>query len=324
MTPQRLALTLVLGLSPTSTPAGADSPPPYRYSYYLFGIPAPGTGDDAYLPLLMTREPIDQGDGPEAAVLVTYERDGLWKLEPRTEALEPGAVEPKARRVNFRGKPYRYQLVSNAEAVRLLEHPEGAIPPHRREAPVGREAEALRKELLRDLSTDPNAASPTPPGSVAEITAPDETLSRPGSPEAAAGLAAKLEVVDEPSRPWTEAIARVRLTVDNRGEGPCRLLRLRAGWLEHNGGNLHGWHVRIDGPGGEYGFPIYTGLIPALTEGDYIELAPGESVSTILFLEMASCRDGDVRRPLASTPGEFTVSASFPGLKIEPLRFTKK
>jgi hypothetical protein len=139
-----------------------------------------------------------------------------------------------------------------------------------------------------------------------------------------AGLEAKLEVVDEPSRPWTESIARVRLTVENRGERPLPIFRLRAGWLEHDNGRPYGWDIKIEGPGGEYRFPLSTGLVPTPTQKDYIELAPGESFSTILCLERAAHWDGGVRRPLASTPGDFTVSVSFAGLKIEPLKFTKK
>jgi hypothetical protein len=42
----------------------------------------------------------------------------------------------------------------NAEAVRLLEHPLGKLPIHRRESPVTRENETLRRVLSRDLSTD--------------------------------------------------------------------------------------------------------------------------------------------------------------------------
>jgi len=39
-------------------------------------------------------------------------------------------------------------------AIRLLEHPFGELPIHRREPPITRKNETLRRVLLRDLSTD--------------------------------------------------------------------------------------------------------------------------------------------------------------------------
>jgi hypothetical protein len=150
----------------------------------------------------------------------------------------------------------------------------------------------------------------------AQESAPAESR----SPGFAEDLVSKLEVVDEP--PWTETAARIRFTVENRGERPHRVLRLRPGWLEYNGGSLHGWTIRIEGPGGEYRLPEYSGLVPPPTEKDHIELAPGESYSTIIRFDEAARWDKGVRHPLPSTPGTYTVSIPFGHAMLEGLKFT--
>lgn len=51
--------------------------------------------------------------------------------------------------MRLQGRTYRYQLVANEEAIRLLEKPLGQIPIHR---PAGTGiTEAWRLRLLRDL-----------------------------------------------------------------------------------------------------------------------------------------------------------------------------
>jgi hypothetical protein len=141
------ALAAPLGFAPAS-----QQPGPYRYSYYLFE--APGMvkgGSDCYIPLLVTRRPLEEGDQPEVAVIHTYERDSIWRMAANPVKLEKGAVTTAERTLRFEGKLYRYQLVPNAEAIRLLENPDGKIPIHRIQPPVDQDIEPLRKTLLRDL-----------------------------------------------------------------------------------------------------------------------------------------------------------------------------
>ena len=159
-------------------------------------------------------------------------------------------------------------------------------------------------------------ASASPEG----FAEPEDDFAAPRSFQALADLVSTLRVVDDP--PWTETTARIRLTVENRGERTHRLLRLRSGWLEYNGGSLHGWTIKIEGPGGEYRLPEYSGLVRPPTESDHIELAPGESFSTIIRLDEAARWEANVRRPLPSTKGSYTVSLPFRGPKFEALKFT--
>lgn len=306
-----VAAVALVAVGSGAPPVLADEPsPPFRHSYHLSAASEDDQEGAGYLPLLVTRVPLESGDRPQVAVLMTYERNTLWELESRVERLEAGAVTPSTRTVLFRGKAYRYQQAPNAEAMRLLEDPQGTLPLHRMEVPIRREARSLRDELLRDLAGKVAEADPI-------LTSPEDDA---GHAESAGRLVSKLEVVDEP--PWTETTARVRFTVENRGDKPHRLLRLRPGWLEYNRGNLHGWTIRIDGPGGEYHLPWYSGAVPLPTERDYIDLAPGEGFSTIIRLDEAARWDGDVRHPLPSMKGAYTVSIPFAGAKVEGLKFT--
>jgi hypothetical protein len=148
-----------------SLPAfGADGSGPFRYAYYLFEVPAGRTGcSDCYIPLLVTREPLDKVEESEAVVIVTYERDSIWTLRDRPVKLDRGAVQTGERKVRFEGKVYRYQRVVNEEVVHLLEHPLGTLPVHRMAHPIDGKNEALRKALLRDLSVGGTPRDPVPP-----------------------------------------------------------------------------------------------------------------------------------------------------------------
>jgi hypothetical protein len=148
MGPTRLALLFgCLSVAPASA-----GDPPYRHAYYLFESAGPDEASASYVPLLVTRVPIEGGGEIEAAVLTTYERDAVWALEPRTTTVPADAVDAKTRKIRFRDKAYRYQAASAEEVVRLLKEPEGETPLHRREPPIGRESEALRDALLSDLA----------------------------------------------------------------------------------------------------------------------------------------------------------------------------
>ena len=154
----RAWLPLAILLSVSGPANGADGAGPFRYAYYLFEVPAGAAGcSDCYIPLLVTREPLDKAEEPEAVVIVTYERDSIWTLGDHPVKLDRGAVQAGDRKVRLEGKVYRYQRVPNGEVVRLLEHPLGTLPIHRLAHPFNGKNEPLRKALLRDLSADGKA-----------------------------------------------------------------------------------------------------------------------------------------------------------------------
>ena len=154
----RAWLPVVILLSVSWFAYGADGPGPFRYAYYLFEVPAGHAGcSDCYIPLLVTREPLDKTEEPEVVVIVTYERDSIWKFGDRPVKLDRGAVQAGDRKVRFEGKVYRYQRVPNEEVVHLLEHPLGTLPIHRPAHPIDGKNEPLRKALLRDLSASGKA-----------------------------------------------------------------------------------------------------------------------------------------------------------------------
>lgn len=133
---------------------------PYQCSYYLFEVPATVTGcSDCYVPLIVTQWPIEARRDQEVAVITTYERDSVWKVQ--RQVLKYVDLEIAPRRIKFGGKTYRYQLIPNTEAVRLLKNPFGTIPVHRISHPQ-KDDHGLWEVLLRDLSiaggTEPCAA----------------------------------------------------------------------------------------------------------------------------------------------------------------------
>ena len=110
---------------------GADASP---HAYYLFLVGAPQGCEDCYIPLLVTRQALEDvasSGGDSASVLITtYERDSIWKVE-RGVPLAGADVSAPERIVRLRGRRYRWQEVTPAEVLRLLEKPEGTIPIHR-------------------------------------------------------------------------------------------------------------------------------------------------------------------------------------------------
>ncbi len=125
----------------------------YQCSYYLFEVPATVTGcSDCYVPLVVTQWPIEAQRDQEVAVITTYERDSIWQMQRQVLKHSDLEIEIQIRRIKFAGKTYRYQLVSNAEAVRLLKNPLGTIPIHRIWHPQ-KDDTGLWEVVLRDLST---------------------------------------------------------------------------------------------------------------------------------------------------------------------------
>jgi len=104
---------------------------PYRHAYYLFLAGTPNGCEDCYVPLLITKDPLDeiaQASGKADCVLIiTYERDSIWHNEGMI-AVAPGEVEASPRIIHMRGRRYRYQEISSTEALKLLEKPLGTIP----------------------------------------------------------------------------------------------------------------------------------------------------------------------------------------------------
>jgi hypothetical protein len=103
----------------SSAPALAGEAGAAPHAYYLFFAGAPQSCEDCYVPLFITERPLEDvsSSGRDGAVLITtYERDSIWTGE---------------RVVRLRGRRYRYQEVTAAEVLRLLEKPAGTIPIHR-------------------------------------------------------------------------------------------------------------------------------------------------------------------------------------------------
>lgn len=120
---------VAIGLVPAARAAGAS-----LHAYYLFLAGAPQDCEDCYVPLLITRQTLEQvasSRSDSAIVLITtYERDSIWKVE-RSVPLAAADVSVRERIVRLRGRRYRCQEIAAAEVLRLLEKPEGAIPIHR-------------------------------------------------------------------------------------------------------------------------------------------------------------------------------------------------
>ena len=114
-----------------SAAGGADTSP---HAYYLFLVGAPQGCEDCYVPLLVTRQTLEEiassGSDSASVLITTYERDSIWKVE-RSVPLAAADVSASERIVRLRGRRYRWQEITAAEVLRLLEKPEGAIPIHR-------------------------------------------------------------------------------------------------------------------------------------------------------------------------------------------------
>lgn len=126
------ALGALLALAATGAAPAADGPaasPPH--AYYLFVAGATPGCEDCYVPLLVSRESLEEiaASGRERAVVLvtTYERDSIWKVE-RDVSLAGADVSAAERTLRLRDRRYRYQEIGPAEVLRLLEKPEGRIP----------------------------------------------------------------------------------------------------------------------------------------------------------------------------------------------------
>jgi hypothetical protein len=165
---------------------------PFRHVYYLFQE-SPGVCEACYIPLMVTRTPIDWAaleTGPiENVVIVTFERDSIWQIATNSPPLDPAFVLFPERKLRWNGKSFRYQEVDREEALRLLRQPLGTIPISRRwvpeaaspskieveealrrqlpgavliprTAPSGANSESLAKTLLEDLASPSSKVEP--------------------------------------------------------------------------------------------------------------------------------------------------------------------
>jgi hypothetical protein len=144
---RRIAWTLVLvcflpSLADSTGMASSSDEskkPLYRHAYYLFLSGTPNGCEDCYVPLLVTQESLDQSSrasGKTASlVIITYERDSIWRNDGII-LIDPTDIETPPRVLHLRGRKYRYQEISSAEALKLFENPLGATPISRMTLPV--------------------------------------------------------------------------------------------------------------------------------------------------------------------------------------------
>jgi len=143
--PRNVLLVVLLLLATISHQSGATSSVAakrhgFRHAYYLFLSGAPVGCEDCYVPLLITTKSIQEialeKTIADCALITTYERDSIWHNEGLI-SVAPADIEKPPRILHLRGKRYRYQEISSAEALRLLQNPLGTIPISRPELPPG-------------------------------------------------------------------------------------------------------------------------------------------------------------------------------------------
>jgi hypothetical protein len=151
-----LLLFSIPGASRTSSSAAGERLA-YKHAYYLSLSGTPVGCEDSYVPLLIATESLEQiaqgKTNAACALITTYERDSIWHNEGLV-SVTPTDVEKPPRVLHLRGRRYRYQEISAAEALKLLENPLGTIPISRPLLPrgsTGPSVEALAL-ALRDLN----------------------------------------------------------------------------------------------------------------------------------------------------------------------------
>jgi hypothetical protein len=128
---------LILFCGPATATDQASSVP-YKHAYYLF-LEGGGSGcEECYVPLLITRNSLDQiaagGRFEESILIITYERNSIWQSKGRV-SLQAAHILSGERIVRLNAKRYRYQEISAEEVLKLLENPLGTIPISRIKAP---------------------------------------------------------------------------------------------------------------------------------------------------------------------------------------------
>jgi len=132
----RLLSVLALAVAVSAAAAGVpqnhqNAAPSYRHAYYLFLADPPVACEACYVPLLLTGAPLEaaakDSAGLDGDLITTYERDSIFQFNGIVH-LAPRDVDPGPRTVRVRKRGYRYQEITAAELLRLLENPEGTIP----------------------------------------------------------------------------------------------------------------------------------------------------------------------------------------------------
>jgi hypothetical protein len=134
----------------------APGQPLYRFSYYLVLLDSPEGCERCYVPLLIVPETLDRAAGQHksvnAAWVTTYERDSIWQMHGAV-LLTANSIDPRSSTLRFRGKHYRYQSISDADVLHLLEHPMGTIPISRPFLPYSDTTGANINDLIADFHT---------------------------------------------------------------------------------------------------------------------------------------------------------------------------
>ncbi len=130
----------ISGVGRAASSSAAGERLAYKHAYYLFLSGTSVGCEDCYLPLLITAESLEQiaqdKTNAACALITTYERDSIWHNEGLV-SLTPTDIEKPPRVLHLRGRRYRYQEISSAEALRLLQNPLGTIPISRPVLPPG-------------------------------------------------------------------------------------------------------------------------------------------------------------------------------------------
>jgi hypothetical protein len=109
----------------------AAAVPPYRHGYYLFLADPPVACEACYVPLLLTSAPLEEISknpaGQDCDLITTYERDSIFPMNGVVHVVSAD-IEAAPRTIRVRARHYRYQEITAAEILHLLEHPRGTIP----------------------------------------------------------------------------------------------------------------------------------------------------------------------------------------------------
>ncbi|HKO04308.1 MAG TPA: hypothetical protein VJW51_06150 [Candidatus Acidoferrales bacterium] len=127
-----LALSLALSAAATSAPQNrTNAASDYRHAYYLFLADPPNACEACYVPLLLSVAPLEEiandPAGRDCDLITTYERDSIFQLNGIVH-VAPRDVQPAPRTIRVRSRSYRYQEITAAEVLRLLENPQGTLP----------------------------------------------------------------------------------------------------------------------------------------------------------------------------------------------------
>ncbi len=124
---------LTFAAGPQDRPAAAAAL--YHHGYYLFLADQPVMCEACYIPLLLTAAPLEEiaknRAGQDADLITTYERDSIYVFDGIVH-VTASDIDAAPRAIRLRKRQYRYQEITTAEVLHLLEHPMGTIPVSRR------------------------------------------------------------------------------------------------------------------------------------------------------------------------------------------------